>query len=134
MKTIKVENVMVEQLIQDILSLSGNKILTLAYEGNTRSFDVSEEGVIGYEENHLLLFKAKIISAMHSGGGLVVRQFTKIMYNDRIPYKNIYAVYLHDDSYHWLPKKSVEDIHCIDANTGKKLPLEKAVRCLDFPN
>lgn len=79
MKVIKVDKVMVEKLIQDILSLYGNKILTLVYEGGVYKFDVSDEGVIGYEESHSLLFKAKLISAMHSGGGLIVRHFTKIM-------------------------------------------------------
>ena len=71
---------------------------------------------------------------MHSGGGLIVRQFTNIMYDKRFPCKNLYAVSLHDDSYHWLPAKIVEDMHCTDANTGKKIPLEMVVRCLDFPN
>lgn len=132
----------VNDLIQAILQIPGNKIVTLAIEGEEPFvIDISAKGKFGYHKSHELLFKIKLMSAFRNSGGLIIRQFLSIKVERKtpsgkmiwIPKKNIYGVQIINGSWKPVPRHEVKRAHCTDADSGKPIPCEKDVFFLDFP-
>jgi hypothetical protein len=120
-------------LIDEIKSLSGDKIITCVGETDNFTIDILANGQIGYQVNHHELLIEKLIQYMSEKGGLTVRQFSEDNYSKNIPYKNIYSALLSNDSYKWLSAEIVEKCHCTDVTTQKSIPPEEGVRYLNFP-
>jgi len=136
------KNTQIDHLMQSIFNLPGKKILTLI-DANARisTFDISEEGVIGYHKSHKRLFYARLRRAINTHGGLVIRQFLPIKVERIspsgkkiwIPIKNVYGVYLGEGSWAPLSAAEIREVSCTDAKTGKPLPPEQDVRYRAFP-
>ena len=134
--------IQIKGLMESILKIPGKKILTLATE-HLEPFviDVSEDGVLGYEEGHDLLFKAKLFSAFRSVGGLTVRQFLSIKVEEEmpngkklwIPRKNIYGVRIAYGDWTPLSKLEIRSAYCTDYSTGKPITPGKDVSFCNFP-
>ena len=77
------------ELIETIRKLDGQKIITLAnfVSDYCHQYDISKDGVIGYEKEHEFLFKIKLLNAMYDGGSIIIRQFTDVIV-DEFPIKN----------------------------------------------
>lgn len=129
------ERTPVDELLEVITGLRGDKIVTLAYEERKFVIDINANGKIGYDPTHEALFRAKLFNAMDSPGSLIVRQFLPIkvertMTDGRkrwIPKKKIYGVVLVNGS--WLPisKAEMRTAYCIDHKTGEYLAPEPDV-------
>ena len=59
-------------LIDEIKSLSGDKIITCVGETDNFTIDILANGQIGYQVNHHELFIEKLIQYMSEKGGLTV--------------------------------------------------------------
>lgn len=134
--------IQIKLLMESILKMPGKKILTLTTEDKEPfTIDVSEDGDMGYNEKHGLLFKAKLFSAFNSAGVLIIRQFMPIkvkreMANGKkiwIPLKSVYGVYIAHGK--WVPvsKSEMKWAHCTDYRTGKSIAPEEEVFFCDFP-
>ena len=120
------------ELIEKIKKIPGDKIITIVSDDSLPSqFDILENGEIGYDPSHQELFRAKLIHAFNNSGGMIIRQFTKI-YDQGLPVKKIYGVFLGNGGYIGLCKEEVEKACCTDAKTGKRIPREKNVVFCDF--
>lgn len=127
----------VDDLMKAILRLKGKKVLTLSSNKGADNFavDIDPDGVFGYQEGVKEIFLAKLHSAVHAGGGLIIRQFTglKILrtlpHGKRvwIPCKNIYGVMLGNNQLESIPADEMRNIHGVDTETGEGLPKENGV-------
>lgn len=119
----------VEELTNKIKNIPGNKIVTLFSNDSLtqmNQYDIAENGQVGHHPSHDVLFRTKLVHALNNGGGIIIRQFTKI-YDQDMPIKKIYGVYLGSGGYVGLSREKVENAHCTDAKTGKSIPKEKNV-------
>jgi len=120
----------IENLIEEILKISGNKIVTLVTDHNdVFKIDINENNQFGYSPEHKFLFKEKVTHALQHGGGMIIRQFLSIrtkrkMQNGKemwIPEKNLYGVSLGNDD--WIGM-NIQDLKMVcesDAETGAPL-------------
>lgn len=131
-----------ESLIESILSIPGNKIITLGYGDEAFSIDIDKDGNYGHQVGDEEIFKAKLFSAFHVRGAVIIRQFLseKIRItapNGKridIPKKNIYSISIYNGD--WFPhsKETMEWAHNTEYGTGKILLPEEGVSFIDFPN
>lgn len=132
----------IDSLIASILSIRGDKIVTLAINGEEPFvIDISKDGQFGYDESHSLLFRNKLATAFQQNGGLVVRQILPLKVEREMPNgqkvwnprKNIYGVYITDEQWIPLSRTEMKIAHCRDAKTGKLLKPEPDIAFRDFP-
>lgn len=132
----------IESLLTAIRALPGPKILTLTTSTGLQPYDMHEDGTLGYDPGHGLLFQAKLVRALHEGGALIVRQFLPIKVEHVapdgrrtwIPRKNVYAIKLGQQTWTPLSAKDTRTVCCTDAETGQPLPPEPTVSYLAFPS
>jgi hypothetical protein len=125
----------IEDLLAQIKRLPGSKIVTLAQDTGVFEIDIDPQSVCGYEHGHELLFRAKLVRALHEGGGLMICQFLPVKVQRRmpngklmwVPEKNLYGLYLGDGAVHPLRAEAVRDASCTDATTGAALEPEEGV-------
>jgi hypothetical protein len=130
-----------DTLIKEILKIKGSKIATLITNYDNFVVDIDEKGNFGYQEGVKNLFEAKLLRAMHEGGGLIIREFLPIktkrkMPNGKImwiPEKMIYGVAFGNKMWKGLKAEMVKKFHQTDHKTGKPISLEEGVRFGDFP-
>ncbi len=103
-----------DKLIKSIVKIPGEKIVTLIVQGESEPFviDVSADGKFGYHESHELLFRAKLVSAFSSSGGMIIRQFLPVKVQRKMP----------DGKKVWIPRKK---IYGVFIGKGKWYPLKK---------
>jgi hypothetical protein len=127
-------------LFDQIMALKGFRQVTVAtaYLG-ARTYDVSEEGVIGYDVAHRDSFLEHLQEALENGGGIVVRQFQaeKVVVMMHVgprllPVKHIFGVRAGEGRWTGLSSEDVRAAHSTDCETGNVLQLEKTVRFLDW--
>lgn len=132
----------IDSLIASILSIRGNKIITLAISGEEPFIiDVNAAGVFGYDESHDFLFRTKLTAALQNDGGLVVRQILPIKVEREMPNgqkvwnprKNLYGVYFTDGQWIPLSRTELKIAYCTDTKTGKLGKPEQDVTFRDFP-
>lgn len=124
-------------LLKSILSIGGQKMITLCIDNEPHIFDISKDGVIGYEPNHELVFLMKLERSFNSIASLIVREFTWLYSVDscvKIPYKRLYGCMISKGRVHPLTKEQMRDAHTLDPRTGKRISQEKAVLFSDFPS
>ncbi len=135
------------ELFGRIRSLPGKKMLTLSIllENDTSDFvfDITDQGVVGYHEEHEQQLMAMLEYGIQHSGGLIIRQFTPMTYESQtssgqsasFPYKLIYAIFLGNSEYFVLSKEETEDVCCTDSRRGTKLKKEDGViyRSLESP-
>ena len=128
------------QLFDQIMALKGFRQVTVAtsYLG-ARTYDVSEDGVIGYHAAHRDSLLEHLQEAVENVGGVVVRQFqaekTLVMMPvgpRLLPIKHIFGVRAGQGRWTGLSSEDVRAAHMTDSVTGKPLEPEKAVRFLDW--
>jgi hypothetical protein len=135
----------VEQLLHIVEHrISGDKVLTLVYDTPPQEVvvDVSATGQWGYAVGVRELFTAKLISAMNSGGGLLVRAFLPMFFEHRppngkpiqIPYKKLYGFALGQKRWSGITAEDLKDSCCTDAVTGQPIPSEPGVFYADTWN
>lgn len=94
-------NNVVEELIQEIEALEGEKIVTLVDDDkNSWQVSFSKSGKIGQEESHEQMLRTKLSETLKSKGSIIIRQTTD-MKKAGIPVKKMYGVYLHNND--WTP-------------------------------
>lgn len=127
-----------DELIRKVKQLPGDKIVTVAANFETSSFDISVSGKIGYHRSHTKMLHNLISSCFSSSGGIIVRQITSVKVeietskgNLFIPIKNIYGILIENGDYHGLSAEMVEKVCCTDQN-GLPIPKERAVRYCEF--
>ena len=125
----------IDDLLAQIKRLPGPKIVTLAQDTGVFKIDIDPQGVCGYGQGHELVFRAKLVRAIHEGGGLMIRQFLSAKVQRRtpngklmwIPEKNLYGLHLGAGEVHPLSAEAVRDASCTDATTGAPLEPEEGV-------
>jgi hypothetical protein len=130
----------IEALITAILSIPGDKIVTIATAEYHQAYDIKANGDIGYAPTHKQLFEAHLVEAFRSGGGISIRQFLnikveRVMPSGKkiwIPRKNIYGISVVNGEWFGISKADLVWAHCTDAATGKPLPAEPDVTYQDF--
>lgn len=130
------------QLLQEVLALPGEKILTLATLDGSFTVDIDEKGKIGYEVGVEQLLLAKLVRAMREGGGMIVRQFLPFklkrkMSNGKtlwVPEKNIYAAALGADQWFGCTAEQAESFCNTNAETGEAISPEEGVHYRAFPS
>lgn len=131
----------IDTLIKEILKIKGSKIATLITDYNDFVVDIDKKGNFGYQIGVKNLFEAKLLRAIHEGGGLIIREFLSIktkrkMSNGKlmwIPEKMIYGVTLGNKMWKGLKAEMVKKCHQTDHKTGKPIPPEEGARFGDFP-
>lgn len=129
---IKSEVLKILELIQ---AIPGDKIITLAASNEAFKIDVDEAGRFGYVKEHLFEFKLKLSNALREGGGLIIRQFLTVKFEDKtpsgkiiwIPAKKIYGLLLGNNSFQVLSKQQVKEIYLTDYETGHRIKSETGV-------
>lgn len=130
------------ELLQSVLKLPGNKIVTLVVQGREPFvIDIGQNGDVGYEKGHELVSMAKLVTAFRGAGALMIRQFLplrvqRVVPNGKtlwIPRKNVYGIRILGDKWEPLSGDEVRLMHTTDADTGQALPPEDDVRYADFP-
>ena|SRR5690625_61031 len=86
---------------------------------SAHSYDIDENGKIGYIPAHLTQFVNHISTCLSLGGGLTLRQFTKetiavkgkgkIM---RVPIKNLYGARMGNGHWEWISGDKMRSAHC----------------------
>ena len=114
-------------LAKHITRLPGLKIVTLvdAHEEPIK-IDVTTDGGWGYAPEHVSLFLTRLQRALHSGGALIVRQFTDlgVLVEDRlVPVKRIRGFMLSDGTWRGLTAAELETSY------GAPGPTELLVDC-----
>jgi hypothetical protein len=127
-----------KELVKQIIDLPGDKMVSVVTD-ESRVFDISELGSIGYEPEHEQLFVTMITKGLLEGGVLTIRQFTKLQTqvqrkNEKVfvPIKNIFGVLLGEKSYKFISAREMEMAHRTAAD-GSILPKEQAIRYIAFP-
>lgn len=134
-----------EQLIQDILSIPGQKIVTITIFSRQgafgQAFDIDTASRIGYSDTHTLLFREAIGLAFDNDAGLIIRQFLDFGVNKTcesggeiyVPRKNLYGVVVGAGQYRFLSANEVDLISNTDAASGELLEPEEYVFYCGFP-
>jgi hypothetical protein len=134
-------------LLEKIRALPGKKMLTLSVlldeETSDFVFDITDQGVVGYHEDHEEQLTTLLEYGIQHSGGLIIRQFTPMLFETKttdgksisFPYKLIYAIFLGNSEYFMLSKEETEDVCCTDSRTGHRLKKEDGViyRSLSVP-
>jgi len=128
------------RLFDQIMALKGFRQVTVAtsYLG-ARTYDVSEDGIIGYDAAHRDSLLEHLQEAVDNGGGVVVRQFQaeKVLVMMPVgprllPVKHVFGVRADRGRWTGLSSEDIRAAHMTDSETGKALELEKGVRFLDW--
>jgi hypothetical protein len=128
------------QLFDQIMALKGFRQVTVAtsYLG-ARTYDVSEDGVIGYDTAHRDSLLEHLQEAVENVGGVVVRQFQaeKVLVMMPVglrllPVKHVFGVRAERGRWTGLSSQDIRAAHAKDSETGNALQLEEAVRFLDW--
>ena len=128
------------QLFEQIMALKGFRQVTVVTSHlRARTYDVSEDGVIGYDAAHRDSFLEHLQEAVENVGGVVVRQFQAEMVlvmmpvgPRLLPVKHLFGVRAGQGMWTGLSSEDVRAAHMTDSGTGKALKLEKGVRFLDW--
>ena len=132
----------IKDLIEEILKISGPKIVTLTLNNDDIfELDISENNEFGYAPEHKLFFKAKIANALKSGGALIIRQFLSIRTKRKvtngkemwIPEKNLYGAILGNNNWLGIDSESLKKAYETDATTGQLIPHEVSTHYKSFP-
>ena len=128
------------EFFSQIISLKGSRQVTVAtfYIG-ARTYDVSEDGVIGYSPSHRDALLEHLEEAIDNGGGVVVRQFQaeKVLVKRpsgprMLPIKHLFGVCTGQACWVGLSSEEMRAANETDAQTGKPLEPEEAVVYLDW--
>jgi hypothetical protein len=128
------------RLFDQIMALKGFRQVTVAtsYLG-ARTYDVSEDGVIGYHAAHRDSLLEHLQEAVENVGGVVVRQFQaeKVLVMMPVgprllPVKHVFGVRAGQGQWTGLSSEDIRAAHMTDSETGNALELEEAVRFLDW--
>ena len=104
-----------QELIKIILEdIPGDKIVTIATDGVEEAYDI-HQNKIGYHPSHEYLFTKIIQKSMKDGAGLTIREFRKDKIPMKtenkktmmIPKKNMYGVYLGENTWKGLSKQEI---------------------------
>jgi hypothetical protein len=128
------------QLFDQIMALKGFRQVTVATSYlSARTYDVSEDGVIGYDAAHRDSLLEHLQEAVENVGGVVVRKFqaervlVMMPVGPRLlPIKYVFGVRAGQGRWTGLSSEDVRAAHMTDSVTGKALKLEKGVRFLDW--
>jgi len=131
----------IEILLDHILKIPGDKIITLAVGNQPFTIDIKANGQIGYQVGHKQLFVAKLHRALVEGGGMTIRQFLSIRVSRKLkngekgwlPEKNLYGIVFQNGKWVGLEAEAMQQTHETDASTGKSLPREEGVHYQTFP-
>ncbi|MCP4746383.1 MAG: hypothetical protein GY874_09625 [Desulfobacteraceae bacterium] len=123
----------VQELINTILELPGDKIITLAGIDGILEIDIESNGKIGYTPEHEEYFKDKLAKMMLTGGGLTIRQFLSVKVQRKapngkmiwIPKKLLYGVRIINGTWQSISKTDMQVAHCMDCETGEPLKPEE---------
>ncbi|MGF9715107.1 hypothetical protein [Paenibacillus naphthalenovorans] len=96
------------KLVDQILGLFGNKIVTLCSEDEIEMFDISLSGEIGYNLVHKARFYRILNDIFNNNGAVMIRQFTEDYTKNNIPIKNIYGIRISNGKAIGLNSEQVE--------------------------
>jgi hypothetical protein len=128
------------QLFEQILALQGFRQVTVMTSClGAGTYDVSENGAIGYDAAHRDSLLEHLQEAVENAGGVDVRQFQaeKILVMmpvgpRLVPIKHVFGVRAGQGRWTGLSSEDIRAAHMTDPVTGKALKLENAVRFLDW--
>lgn len=128
------------KLFGQLMALRGFRQVTVAtsYLG-ARKYDVSEDGVIGYDAAHRDALLEHIEEAVDNGGAVVVRQFqaerilVMMPAGSRLrPVTHVFGAHAGQGRWTGLSSEDMRTAHETDCDTGEPLEPEKTVRFLDW--
>lgn len=131
----------VEVLMQIILGVPGQKIVTVAKEGETLAFDVTANGKIDFEPGHPADLRQVLDQALKGSGSLIIRRFLHLQVEHTtpsgekmwIPQKKLYGAFLQNGQFFGLKAAQLRETFSYDHATGAPLPPEPAELYCDFP-
>jgi hypothetical protein len=128
------------RLFNQLMALGGARqvsVVTSHLGGCT--YDISEDGVIGYDAAHRDFPLQHLEEAVNNGGGVVIRQFQAekvfVMMPSGprlLPVKHVFAVRAGQGRWTGLSSEDMRAAHMKDSDTENPLELEKGVRFLDW--
>jgi hypothetical protein len=112
-----------EDLIYNIKSLPGNKVLTLAYYGGTFEVELEEFGKLSLPQSFLVRMDA----ALRDGGGMIIRQIlpTEVEITSPTGLKRIvqetkvYGIAMGKKIWKLMSKEEIREAKCRDPKTGQ---------------
>lgn len=132
----------IEQLIQAIRAIPGNKVLTLmtTEQSDPLVMTVTHDGVFGRNREHDALFRIRLAYAFTRAGSLIIRQLSPLKIQREMPHgkrrwiprKNIYGISIVHGTCTPLSKEEIQWAHCTDPRTGRRIPPEPDVSFRDF--
>jgi len=128
------------KLFGQIMALKGFRQVTVATSSlGARTYDVSEQGVVGYAPAHRDLLLEHLQEAIENVGGIVVRQFRAekqfVMMPAGIrlvPVKHVFGALAGRGRWRGLSSEEMRTADATDFETGKALEPAKATRFLDW--
>lgn len=127
------------QLIAKIKSMDGKKIITVVTDYFSQVFELEDDGISSpYVINgrgHYSQLKDLIKTGMKTCGGMTIRQITPLKIADEdefVHISKISGVRLEHNSWEGISSAKMEEAHCTDTETGKRIPKEKYVYFTSF--
>jgi hypothetical protein len=131
----------IAELLKALRALPGDKIATLVVESGQQTFDLNQDGTIGYTSGHERVFVQMLEEGLSTGGALIIRQFLTIKVERTmpngvkrwIPKKNVYGIFLGQGTWRPLSGVEVKAASTTDAESGAPIGEESDVYYRDFP-
>lgn len=127
------------QLIDKIKSMDGKKIITVVTDPFPQVFELEDDELSSpYVVNgrgYYSQLKNLIKTGMKTGGGMTIRQITPLKIADEdefVHISKISGVRLVHNSWEGISSAEMEEAHCTDAETRKRLSKEKYVYYTSF--
>lgn len=131
-----------EGFLKTVLSLPGNKILTIVSDAEDSPFlvDVAADATIGYDPTHSALLRREIRNAFSKGAGIILRQFTELKVPSKtkrgridLPVKHLYGCAIVNGKVVGMSALEVADASQTDYATGSRIPGDDTVKYHDWP-
>jgi hypothetical protein len=127
------------QLLDKIKSMDGIKMITVVTDSFPQVFELEDDELtspfIVNGRGHYSQLRNLIKTGMKTGGGMTIRQITPLKIADEgelFHISKISGVRLMHNSWEGISSVEMEEAHCTDAETGKRLPKEKYVSFTSF--
>ena len=136
-------NTILSELFDIISKIPGDKIITLASsDSEIFEIEINKNQSIGCSLAHKAQFFSKLHRALDIGAGMIIREVLSLKTKQKmptgkelwIPEKNIYGVFLGNQTWIGLSAEEVAQSYGAESQTGKSISCEENLHYKDFPS